>query len=108
MISTHILDTSLGMPAANVEIQLEKKDQKNNWIKLGSGKTNDDGRLVFDCEKVPGDFRLLFQVEKYYQEKNIDFFFLDTEIVFRIENTNRNYHVPMLLNPYGYTTYRGS
>ncbi|MDO9183343.1 MAG: hydroxyisourate hydrolase [Bacteriovorax sp.] len=108
MISTHILDTSKGMPASDVVITLEKKDSKNDtWIKLGTGITNTDGRFKFDCPKEKGIYRLNFEIEAYLK-KDGDYFFLDTPVVFQINNTDRNYHVPLLLNPYGYTTYRGS
>lgn len=108
MISTHILDTSLGLPAADVAISLEKKDQQGQWTAVGSGKTNTDGRLVFNCPKEAGSYRLNFEIEAYYQKLKTDFFFLDSSIVFKVVNTDRFYHVPLLLNPYGYTTYRGS
>ena len=105
MISTHILDTSKGIPAANVEITLEKKSDNGQWLNIGTGATNNDGRLVFDCPKEMGIYRLTFGIESYLKE---DFFFLDTPVVFKITDLNRKYHVPLLLNPYGYTTYRGS
>lgn len=114
MISTHILDTSKGIPASEVAITLEKKESANGeWIKLGSGITNTDGRLKFDCPKEKGIYKLIFEIEAYFKKdkaKGIsgDFFFLDTPVVFQITNTDRLYHVPLLLNPYGYTTYRGS
>lgn len=108
MISTHILDTSLGAPAAAVAITLEKKEANGQWIALGNGSTNSDGRLVFDCPRELGVYRLSFGIEAYYKKINTPSFFLEPNIVFKIESTDRNYHVPLLLNPYGYTTYRGS
>lgn len=108
MISTHILDTSKGMPAKDVGISLEKKDNAK-WVHIGLGVTNADGRLSFDCPKEEGIYRLNFEIEAYFKASgNTDFFFLDTPVVFQITNTDRKYHVPLLLNPYGYTTYRGS
>lgn len=108
MISTHILDTSIGIPAPDVAITLEKKDNAGNWQSIGKGQTNTDGRLAFDCPKENGIYRLNFEIEAYYKKRNIDFFFLDTPVVFQVLSTDRKYHVPLLLNPYGYTTYRGS
>lgn len=109
MISTHILDTTKGAPAADVVISLERKNPDNGqWTLLGKDKTNADGRLVFDCDKVAGIYRLNFEIADYFKKLKTDFFFLDTNIVFQIENLDRKYHVPLLLNPYGYTTYRGS
>ena len=105
MISTHILDTTKGSPASGVTVLLEQK-QNNDWKEIGTDKTNSDGRIVFNCPKEQGIYRLTFMIEEYY--KNEEHFFLNTPIVFQIKNTERKYHVPLLLNPYGYSTYRGS
>lgn len=105
MISTHILDTTKGHPAKSVPVTLEKLDN-GQWKEIGKDSTNADGRIVFDCEKVAGDYRLTFFIEDYF--KGEEHFFLNTTIPFRIKDTNRKYHVPLLLNPYGHSTYRGS
>ena len=105
MISTHILDTSVGLPAANVAVLLEKK-VSTNWAKVGEGRTNSDGRHAFDCPFESGDYRLTFMIEDYFQGR--ESFFLDTSILFRVKDAARKYHVPLLLNPYGLSTYRGS
>lgn len=105
MISTHILDTTKGLPAANVAVLLERNHQ-GEWHKLALNKTNNDGRIVFDCPREAGDYRLTFHIEDYY--KTEEHFFLNVPIAFRVKDTNRNYHVPLLLNPYGHSTYRGS
>ena len=107
MISTHILDTSNGTPAQNVEVVLDKRDG-DSWTKLATEKTNADGRISFNCPRVAGDYRLSFEIEEYFKLKNLESFFLATPVVFKIVDINRKYHVPLLLNPYGYTTYRGS
>jgi len=105
MISTHILDTSLGLPAANVPVVLEKKSGAN-WQKVGEGKTNADGRHAFECPFETGDYRITFLIEDYFSGR--ESFFLNTPILFRVKDTARKYHVPLLLNPYGLSTYRGS
>lgn len=105
MISTHILDTTKGMPAAAVEVLLEKKNGAE-WTTLATAKTNNDGRIVYDIAPVAGSYRLTFMIEDYF--KGQEHFFLNTPISFLIKDTNRKYHVPILLNPYGYSTYRGS
>jgi 5-hydroxyisourate hydrolase len=105
MISTHILDTTKGMPASGVTVVLEKSEQ-GNWRTIGEDQTNADGRIAFDCPKEAGTYRLTFQIEAYFQ--NEASFFLNTPVVFKIQDTGRKYHVPLLLNPYGYSTYRGS
>jgi 5-hydroxyisourate hydrolase len=105
MISTHILDTTKGLPASGVTVVLEMKENEN-WIELGKDKTNPDGRINFDCPKLIGIYRLTFHIEEYFGDQ--EHFFMNTPIIFNIKNTNRKYHVPLLLNPYGYSTYRGS
>lgn len=105
MISTHILDTTKGVPAANVEVVLEQKNGEA-WKLIGKDKTNNDGRIVYDCPKEKGVYRLTFYIQEYF--KNEEHFFLDTPIIFEVKSTERKYHVPLLLNPYGYSTYRGS
>ena len=107
MISTHILDTHLGNPASGVEVLLEKQEG-SAWKEIGKDKTNNDGRIVYDCPSKEGVYRLSFKIEDYYKKNKQEFFFMGVPVVFKIENTNRKYHVPLLLNPYGYTTYRGS
>jgi len=107
MISTHILDTHLGLPAAGVAVQLDKLNGES-FEKIGSGITNEDGRIVYDCPSAPGVYRLSFKIEDYYEKNDQEFFFLSVPVTFKITDTNRKYHVPLLLNPYGYTTYRGS
>ena len=105
MISTHILDTSKGMPASGIKVQLLRKKGKT-WEIVNKGISNSDGRIVFDCSKKPGTYQLQFSVKKYF--KNQDTFFEEIPILFVIKDTKRKYHVPLLLNPFGYATYRGS
>jgi 5-hydroxyisourate hydrolase len=105
MISTHILDTTKGAPASGVTVVLEKKTDLG-WAPVGTDKTNSDGRIVYDCPKEKGVYRLTFHIEDYYKAE--EFFFMNTPIIFQVKNTDRKYHVPLLLNPYGYSTYRGS
>lgn len=107
MISTHILDTSKGNPAPGVQVKLERRENKE-WVTIDENKTNDDGRIEFNCPKNEGIYRLLFETESYFKQNNLEHFFLTTPVVFQITDTQRNYHVPLLLNPYGYSTYRGS
>jgi 5-hydroxyisourate hydrolase len=107
MISTHILDTSLGAPAAHVLVRLEKI-QGTTWQKISEGKSNGDGRLSFECEKVAGTYRLTFEIEEYFKGSKKEFFFLQAPVIFKIDDITRKYHVPLLLSPFGYSTYRGS
>jgi 5-hydroxyisourate hydrolase len=105
MISTHILDTTRGTPADNVVVILEKSTPEN-WCVIEESKTNIDGRIVFNCPKEQGTYRLTFFTDDYFAGK--EHFFLNPQVAFRIENLERKYHVPIILNPYGYSTYRGS
>jgi 5-hydroxyisourate hydrolase len=107
MISTHILDTSCGEPASDVPVSLEIR-QGDNWQMIQESQTNKDGRIAFNCESNPGVYRLLFSVADYFEAKQIEHFFLKTPVVFKVSDTNRKYHVPLLVNPFGYSTYRGS
>lgn len=105
MISTHILDTTKGVAAQGVTVILDRQ-HNNDWQHIATDKTNADGRIVFDCPKEAGVYRLTFMIEQYFQGE--EHFFMNTPITFNIKNTDRKYHVPMLLNPYGYSTYRGT
>ncbi len=110
MISTHILDTSKGQPASGVEVSLEKK-QGAQWELVDQQRTNIDGRVVFNCGFHPGFYRLNFQTEAYFKKTlgtSFASFFADAIVQFNIEDTKRKYHIPLLLNPFGYSTYRGS
>lgn len=107
MISTHILDTGSGLPAAQVRVLLEKRDG-DGWTRLDEALTNHDGRISFACPAVAGAYRLTFEVEAYFRRLGRDSFFLSTPVSFEIKDTTRKYHVPLLLNSYGYSTYRGS
>jgi 5-hydroxyisourate hydrolase len=107
MISTHILDTSIGNPAAGVKVTLELF-LNNEWKQIGEGCTNDDGRYAFDVERKEGKYRIHFFTQDYFQKSGTQHFFLDTPVAFNIVDTNRKYHVPLLVNPFGYSTYRGS
>jgi 5-hydroxyisourate hydrolase len=107
MISTHILDISTGSPADGVRVLLEKKSHET-WVTLEDEKTNSDGRIVFHCPYEKGIYRLTFGVASYLLRQNKEPFFLDTPITFEVRDTGRKYHVPLLLSPYGMSTYRGS
>ena len=100
-ITTHVLDTAKGKPAAGIRIVLEK-----DHALLFDGVTDGDGRArVLDPERVEsGTYRITFDTGAY----NPGGFFPEATIVFRIEDVKQHYHVPLLLSPFGYSTYRGS
>ncbi len=109
-ITTHVLDTSLGRPAAGVEITLELR-RGINWEAVGRGVTDADGRLrtlMGDTTLSAGRYRLTFDTAAYFAAQKRETFFPEASIVFEIFDGSQHYHVPLLLSPYGYSTYRGS
>ena len=107
-ISTHVLDTALGKPAAGVPITLERVGDD---AVLGSGMTDADGRVG---DLVPrenpvreGLYRLRFYVARYFAASKREAFYPEIVIVFRV-TSDEHYHIPLLLSPFGYSTYRGS
>ncbi|MDX1478994.1 MAG: 2-oxo-4-hydroxy-4-carboxy-5-ureidoimidazoline decarboxylase [Saprospiraceae bacterium] len=110
LITTHILDTSRGMPAAGVPVTLHA-GQEGRWVMLTQGVTDLDGRiedlLPPGRTLPPGRFQLTFQTHTYFERHDQESFYPLVEIQFRTQ-ADRHYHVPLLLNPFGYTTYRGS
>ncbi len=111
-ISTHILDQALGVPASRVPVELFFLNESGNWDRLESHFTNTDGRVQFQSILKKGSYKIQFSILEYYKSQNktlgVDTFFLNPEIGFRIEDTTRKYHVPLLLSPFGFSTYRGS
>jgi 5-hydroxyisourate hydrolase len=109
-LTTHILDTSKGIPAQNVEVILYHL-QNNSWNEISKSKTNNDGRIpdLLPAETIleSGNYKLKFDTKKYFDSTSTQTFYPFVEIVFEIK-TDAHYHVPLLLNPYGYSTYRGS
>lgn len=110
-ITTHILDTSRGKPAAGVPVYLDFQDQ-GDWQRIGSGATDADGRvktLVPDGHALArGLYRLEFRVSDYFDTLGTKSFYPYVKIVFSLDDPASHYHVPLLLNPFGYSTYRGS
>ncbi len=109
MISTHILDLQSGLPASGVEVTLSKKSAgQSAWSEIQKSATNVDGRIAFQAPAESGIYQLNFFIEDYLRKRNVKPFFLDTQVNFEITDTSRKYHVPLLLSPFGYSTYRGS
>jgi len=110
-ITTHILDTTLGKPVHGVEITLHQQEG-SGWKILAAGITNADGRignLLEQSEILPaGIYKMRFETQPYFDGLGITAFYPFVEIVFQINGNGEHYHVPLLLNPFGYSTYRGS
>lgn len=111
-ITTHILDTSVGRPASGVRVVLEARSVKGDWKMIGHGKTDQDGRvrdlLPKDAPLEEATYRLTFDTGAYFSEQGIESFYPEVTLVFTVRSAGEHYHVPLLLNPYGYSTYRGS
>ncbi len=111
-ISTHILDMSVGKPAEGVLVKLERNAPGSGWTLLAEAVTDASGRVG---QLVPandhlriGVYRLWFDVEAYFAGRQENTFFPEVSLHFEIRDEMSHYHVPLLLSPYGYTTYRGS
>jgi 5-hydroxyisourate hydrolase len=105
MITTHILDMVKGQPAPLVPVELDVFVSGHGWRDAGRGVTNPDGRILdFGEAPAPGIYRLMFDVAVYFPES----IFPTISVTFEVRDPNERYHVPLLLSPFGYTTYRGS
>ena len=107
-ITTHVLDTSVGKPASGIKVTLEFNG--DSWQTIGSGTTNDDGRIadLADEPLKPGHYRIQFALSEYFAAQKTDAFYPVATIEFIVKDADQHYHVPLLLNPFGYSTYRGS
>ncbi len=111
-ISTHILDTARGAPASGVAVYLETQNPDESWTELSHAWTDDDGRVkpFFLVEEAlsAGSYRLVFDTEAYFAALNTPAFYPQVSVVFKIDDEPQHYHVPLLISPFGYSTYRGS
>ncbi|WP_062264235.1 hydroxyisourate hydrolase [Endozoicomonas arenosclerae] len=109
-ISTHILDTARGQPAENVPVTLYKQSE-GGWIEVGQGTTNNDGRitgLATDEVNLPeGVYKLDFAILDYFKQLEQKCFYPEVSVIFEVCD-DRHHHVPLLISPFGYSTYRGS
>jgi 5-hydroxyisourate hydrolase len=111
-ITTHILDVSKGSPARGVPVTLEMHTPSGEWEIIGKGVTDSDGRLrdLMDesADLLLGDYRFTFDTETYFAGQQTEGFYPQVTIVFTVRDASQHYHVPLLLSPFGYSTYRGS
>jgi 5-hydroxyisourate hydrolase len=111
-ISTHVLDIAQGQPARDVPVRLERQEAAGSWRLLASSRTDQDGRcaqLLPENEGLtPGVYRLGFDTAAYFSARKLDGMYPQVEIVFHVRNGEEHFHIPLLLSPNGYTTYRGS
>jgi 5-hydroxyisourate hydrolase len=111
-ITTHVLDTAQGRPAAGIEIVLERMGEQGEWQPVGRGMTDADGRLATLVPErqsaPPGVYRLTFATGAYFSSRQIAAFYPLVAVTFDVRPGDAHYHVPLLLSPFGYSTYRGS
>ncbi|MDB4951945.1 MAG: 5-Hydroxyisourate Hydrolase [Gemmatimonadetes bacterium] len=111
-LSTHVLDTTRGLPAADVPVTLERLDGPDGPTRLCDAATDADGRvrglLPEGVALEAGLYRLTFDTWAYFAAAGGEAFYPEVSIVFQVRDTSRHHHVPLLLSPFGYSTYRGS
>ena len=116
MISTHVLDTALGTPAAGIDVALDVKNAVKNavesgpvWTSIGRGTTDASGRIASFTSTAlqPGTYRLTFDTAAYHRRSGVTPFFPEVAVTFDVQQ-GAHYHVPLLLSPYGFSTYRGT
>jgi 5-hydroxyisourate hydrolase len=109
-ITTHVLDTSLGRPGAGIRVQLHRKSG-NEWKPIGDSRTDANGRCadLMNSENAElGTYRLLFFSADYFRERDTKTFYPEIPVIFEVKDSAQHYHVPLLISPFGYSTYRGS
>lgn len=112
MISTHVLDMASGRPAAGVGVILEKQGAGGDMQMVSRARTDQDGRVR---ELVPGavdleagTYRLTFETGAYFESLELEGFYPRVTVLFSVREPSQHHHIPLLLSPYGYSTYRGS
>lgn len=105
-LSTHVLDATTGRPAAAMTVDLAVRT--DDWVHLKAGVTDEDGRLGLGALSVAGSYRLTFGTGPWFQARGIASFYPEVVITFAVTAPAERYHVPLLLSPFAYSTYRGS
>lgn len=111
-VTTHVLDTAMGRPAVGVPVELAVMAGEGIWRILASGVTDGDGRvtnlLASDHALAVGTYRMRFDTSVYFRAAGVAGFYPQVDVVFTLREPTAHYHIPLLLSPYGYSTYRGS
>ncbi|QBC43772.1 hydroxyisourate hydrolase [Iodobacter fluviatilis] len=110
-LSVHVLNLQDGLPSVGVTVKLEKQDGKN-WSVLNSGTTNEQGRITAlypdDKKLEKGVYRVTFQTGEWFAKQKASSFFPEIPVIFTVDAAVPHYHIPLLLSPYGFSTYRGN
>ena len=107
-LSTHVLDATTGRPATRVTVLLERRGASGGWAAAESGETDPDGRLWLPSMVSPGVYRLTFGSGAYFGARGVATFYPEVTVAFEVASATEHYHVPLLLSPFAYSTYRGS
>ena len=111
-ITSHVLDTATGRPARGVPVTLAQQSADGSWRTLGKSETGADGRcqnlLPSGTPIESGAYRLTFDTGSYYSSRSVETFYPQVTVTFTVRDASQHHHVPLLLSPFGYTTYRGS
>lgn len=113
-LSVHVLDLQTGQPSPGIRVDLERRGAGGDWQPLGHATTDAQGRiraLVPAAELgrwTAGDYRVVFRTGEFYARQQQASFFPEIPVVFRVESAQQHYHVPLLLSPFGFSTYRGN
>lgn len=111
-ITTHVLDTALGRPAPGVVVILDTLAGQDHWTELARGTTNAEGRitnlLADDHRLARGIYRLRFMTGDYFRSMGGRGFYPEVQVMVEMDDPGGHYHLPLLLSPFGYSTYRGS
>ena len=110
-LSTHILDLARGKPAADVPVRVDRQNTSGGWLPIASARTDRDGRcgqLLPEGESSPGIYRLIFDTASYFRAPKVTALYPVVEVTFEVREEDARFHIPLLLSPNGYTTYRGN
>lgn len=111
-ISVHVLDTQNGAPGVGIKVKLEKKDSGGKWVVLTEQTTNAKGRIdsliAVNTKFESGVYEVVFETKDFFDKKQQDTFFTDIPVEFKVTHPDQHYHIPLLLSPFAYSTYRGN
>lgn len=113
-LSVHVLDLQTGQPSPGIRVDLERKLAPGNWEAIGSATTDEQGRVraLVPASAIgqwaAGEYRVIFRTGAFYARAKQPTFFPEIPVVFQVQDAQQHYHIPLLLSPFGYSTYRGN
>ncbi|MFI5283661.1 MAG: hydroxyisourate hydrolase [Candidatus Dormibacterales bacterium] len=109
-VSTHVLDTMRGTPAAGLPVTLSRREADGGWTTLTTAETDADGRVrsLAADELEPGEYRVEFATRTYFERSGLTAFYPEVSVVFSLDDASAHLHIPLLLSQFGYTTYKGT